>query len=129
MEHFRLIELLNILFPCETGYCTGKWKDINPAGNALCVNLRPAAKKEQAQPESKKSFCPLRERSFACTSYCWMMLPSVSTMVMFHGIIFPQFLSASIAACAMPPQHGTDMRTTDTLLISFCFRISVSFSA
>jgi len=55
MEHFRLIELLNILFPCETEYCTGKWKDINPAGNALCVNLRPAAKKEQAQPEGKKA--------------------------------------------------------------------------
>ena len=56
------------------------------------------------------------------------MRPSVETVTTCHGRNLPLFCRAVRTACSMPPQQGTSMRTTVTLLISFCRMIAVSFS-
>ena len=56
------------------------------------------------------------------------ILPSVEIVTTFHGINFPLCCKAAFAARSSPPQQGTSMRTTVTLRMSFCRRISVSLS-
>lgn len=56
------------------------------------------------------------------------ILPSVEIVTTCHGINFPLFCNAVFAACSKPPQHGTSILTTVTLLMSFLRIISVSFS-
>ena len=56
------------------------------------------------------------------------IFPSMEIVTTCQGIILPQSCSAFFAAISRPPQHGTSMRSTVTERISFCFRISVSFS-
>mgnify|MGYP004647955751 FL=1 len=55
--------------------------------------------------------------------------PSTVTVTTCHGINFPLCWSAFFAASSSPPQHGTSIRTTVTLLMLFSRMISVSFSA
>ena len=50
------------------------------------------------------------------------------TVTTCHGMNFPLCWSAFFAASSSPPQQGTSMRTTVTLLMSFSRMISVSFS-
>ena len=54
--------------------------------------------------------------------------PSVDSVTTCQGRNLPLFFSAVTAACSIPPQQGTSMRTTVRLLIRFWRRISVSFS-
>ena len=56
------------------------------------------------------------------------MLPSVETVTTCQGMNFPLFFNAVTAACSIPPQQGTSIRTTVRLLILFLPIISVSFS-
>jgi len=56
------------------------------------------------------------------------ILPAAETVTICQGIILPEFCSAVFTAFSMPPQQGTSMRTTVTLLISFSLSIAVSFS-
>ena len=55
--------------------------------------------------------------------------PSTVTVTTCHGMNFPLCWSAFFAASSSPPQQGTSIRTTVTLLMSFSRMISVSFSA
>ena len=61
--------------------------------------------------------------------YSSFSLPSSVTVTTCHGMNFPLFFRAVTAARSNPPQQGTSMRTTVTLLTSFSLMISVSFSA
>ena len=54
--------------------------------------------------------------------------PSVETVTTRHGMNFPLCWSALFTAFSIPPQHGTSMRTTATLLMSFSAMIWASFS-
>ena len=54
--------------------------------------------------------------------------PSVETVTTRHGMNFPLCWSALFTAFSIPPQHGTSMRTTVTLLMSFSAMIWASFS-
>ena len=63
------------------------------------------------------------------TFYSSFSLPSSVTVTTCHGMNFPLFFRAVTAARSNPPQQGTSMRTTVTLLTSFSLMISVSFSA
>ncbi len=56
------------------------------------------------------------------------ILPSVEMVTTCQGMNFPLAFSASVAACSMPPQQGTSMRTMVRSRISFLEMISVSFS-
>ena len=55
--------------------------------------------------------------------------PLVASTTTCQGIILPLCCKARLTAFSIPPQQGTSMRTTVTLWMSFCRRISVSFSA
>ena len=68
---------------------------------------------------SGAGLCPYRSR----------MRPSVEMTVTCQGMSLPQFWRARFTAFSRPPQQGTSMRTTVTLLISLRRRISVSLSA
>lgn len=67
--------------------------------------------------------------SIGAASYSSMIWPSVERVTMCQGIILPLFCSARTAALARPPQQGTSMRATVTLLMSFSRRMAVSLSA
>ena len=54
--------------------------------------------------------------------------PLVATVCTCQGINFPLRCSAVFAACSMPPQQGTSIRTMVRLRISFWARMAVSFS-
>ena len=58
-----------------------------------------------------------------------MVRISQRTVATCHGMNFPLCRSAFFAASSSPPQQGTSIRTTVTLLMSFSRMISVSFSA
>lgn len=62
------------------------------------------------------------------TFYSSFSLPSSVTVTTCHGMNFPLFFKAVIAARSSPPQQGTSIRTTVTLLMLFSLIISVSFS-
>ena len=66
--------------------------------------------------------------AFVLSFYRSRMRPSVEKVTTFHGMNFPLFFRAVMAACSSPPQQGTSMRSTVTLLISLLRMISVSFS-
>ena len=75
--------------------------------------------------ESAHQWC----RAIACgRTHSSKILPSVEIVTTFHGINFPLCCKAAFAARSSPPQQGTSMRTTVTLRMSFCRRISVSLS-
>ena len=54
--------------------------------------------------------------------------PLVEMTTTCHGRNLPLFCKAVRTACSMPPQQGTSMRTTVTLLILFSRMITASFS-
>ena len=54
--------------------------------------------------------------------------PSTEKVTTFQGMNLPLFLRAVTAACSRPPQQGTSIRRTVTLLMSLLRMISVSFS-
>ena len=56
------------------------------------------------------------------------ILPSVEIVTTCQGMNFPLFFSAVTAACSIPPQQGTSMRTTVSDRISFSRMICSSFS-
>ena len=56
------------------------------------------------------------------------IFPSAEIVNTCHGMNFPLFCNAFFAAFSSPPQQGTSMRTTVTLLISFPPMISASLS-
>ena len=56
------------------------------------------------------------------------ILPSVETVTTCQGINFPLFCKAVLAAFSSPPQQGTSIRTTVTLLMSLLPIIAASFS-
>ena len=60
--------------------------------------------------------------------YSLIILPSVDIVITCHGMNLPLFLSAVFTAFSVPPQQGTSILTTLTLLMSFAAMISVSFS-
>ena len=66
--------------------------------------------------------------AFVLSFYRSRMRPSVEKVTTFHGMNLPLFFRAVMAACSSPPQQGTSMRSTVTLLISLLRMISVSFS-
>ena len=57
-----------------------------------------------------------------------LTFPSTVNVTTCHGINFPLFFSAFIAACSSPPQQGTSILRTVMLLISFDEIICVSLS-
>lgn len=57
------------------------------------------------------------------------ILPSVEIVTTCQGINLPLFCSAVFAAFSSPPQQGTSMRTTVTLLTSLSLMMAVSLSA
>ena len=57
------------------------------------------------------------------------ILPSVEIVTTCQGMNFPLACSARLTALSMPPQQGTSMRTTLTLLTSLRAMMAVSFSA
>ena len=56
------------------------------------------------------------------------ILPSTENVTTCQGIILPLFCRAVTTARYSPPQQGTSIRRTVTLLMSFWRRIWVSFS-
>ena len=54
--------------------------------------------------------------------------PLVPTTTTCQGTILPLCTSAFFTAFSIPPQHGTSILTTFTLLMSLFLKISVSFS-
>ena len=50
-----------------------------------------------------------------------MISPSTEMVATCQGMNFPLACSAFFTAASMPPQHGTSIRTTVTLLISLFF--------
>ena len=56
------------------------------------------------------------------------IFPSTEIVTTCHGINFPLFWRAFLAAISRPPQHGTSMRTMVTLAILLFRMISSSFS-
>lgn len=56
------------------------------------------------------------------------ILPSVEMVTTRQGINLPLICKAFFTACSIPPQQGTSIRTTVTLLMLLFARISVSFS-
>ena len=54
--------------------------------------------------------------------------PSLEIVTTFHGRNLPLTCSAFFTAFSIPPQQGTSIRTTVTLRMGLCFKISVSFS-
>ena len=66
------------------------------------------------------------------SDFLWIysnIFPSIENVTTCHGMNLPLFFNAVIAACSSPPQHGTSMRSTVTLLISFPAMISVSLAS
>ena len=61
-------------------------------------------------------------------NYSSFSLPSTVTVITCHGINLPLCCNAVFAAYSNPPQQGTSMRTTVTLLMSLLRIMSVSFS-
>ena len=61
-------------------------------------------------------------------NYSSFSLPSTVTVITCHGINLPLCCNAVFAAYSNPPQQGTSMHTTVTLLMSLLRIISVSFS-
>lgn len=79
-----------------------------------------------ARTENKTSCCPPKKSSSFCglidhrmTQIVSSILPSVEIVTTCQGMNLPLFCSAVFAACSSPPQHGTSIRTTVTLLMSF----------
>lgn len=66
--------------------------------------------------------------SFLLFSYI-LICPSGVMVTTSRGNGFPLLSIARRTAFSNPPQHGTDMRATVTLRISFCAKIAASFSA
>ena len=56
------------------------------------------------------------------------ILPSVEMVTTRQGINLPLICKAFFTACSIPPQQGTSIRTTVTLLMLLFAKISVSFS-
>ena len=56
------------------------------------------------------------------------ILPSVEMVTIFQGINFPLFIRACLVALSIPPQQGTSILTTVTLLMLLPPIIAVSFS-
>lgn len=56
------------------------------------------------------------------------ILPSTEIVTTRNGTAFLLSLNAWAAALSIPPQHGTSILTTVTLLIRFCERTALSFS-
>lgn len=56
------------------------------------------------------------------------ILPSVEMVTTRQGINLPLICKAFFTACSIPPQQGTSIRTTVTLLMLLFAIISVSFS-
>ena len=71
----------------------------------------------------------LRLMPEALIFYSSISRPSTVTVTTCHGMNFPLCWSAFFAASSSPPQQGTSIRTTVTLLMSLLRMISVSFSA
>ena len=61
--------------------------------------------------------------------YTSITVPSVARVTTCQGMKRPLCCRARFAACSIPPQQGTCMRTTVRLLMSFSRRMAVSFSA
>lgn len=83
---------------------------------AIPVQPRPA------HTESKTAF-PIILRLYST------IFPSVEMTTTRHGINFPLVCNARFAACSIPPQHGTSIRTMVRLWILLSAIICVSFSA
>ncbi len=70
----------------------------------------------------------LRERN-GCGFQSSRIWPSVEIVTTCQGMVLPEAWRARWTAEAMPPQQGTSMRRTVTLLISLVWRMAESFSA
>ena len=117
----------------------------SPAANAKSVTMtaRFCARVLLAIYSCSAEIRPARDRTFSesiffKTGICFplsytrpqsrMMRPSTEMVIVCQGMNFPLFFKAVTAACSIPPQQGTSMRTMVRLLTAFWRRISVNFS-
>ena len=81
-----------------------------------------------SQPQTVQTYFIILLLSCSPVFYSSTSRPSTVTVTTCHGMNFPLCWSAFFAASSSPPQQGTSMRTTVTLLMLFSRMISVSFS-
>jgi hypothetical protein len=72
--------------------------------------------------------CPMFLIYFVTAHSPSMTRPSTERVTTCQGINLPLFCRAVLAACSIPPQQGTSIRTTVTLLMLLRRIISVSLS-
>ena len=78
--------------------------------------------------KGQASICRPRTEDHQATAFSDSISPLMPTTISVNGIVLPERLSASFNTAVMPPQQGTSIRRTVSVLIGVLPKISVNFS-